>query len=113
SSLSVYNDWPGFFALGALLTKAAGLRSAVEFAGWAPVFFNLAFVVGPYLLFRSFTRDRRLLWVAIWLFVLTNWIGQDYFSPQAMSYFFYLVLIGVCVGCFRRRATIAPADAPG
>jgi hypothetical protein len=96
-SLSAYQNWPGFFTLGALLTALAGARAATDFAAWAPVFFNLAFVGGLWMIFRTLTSDRRLVWLAMWFFVLTNWVGQDYFAPQAMAFFLYLVLVGVCL----------------
>ena len=42
--LAPYHNWPGFFALSALFTKLAGFQSALSFASWAPVFFNLLFL---------------------------------------------------------------------
>ena len=30
-----------------------------------------------------------------WLFILTNWVGQDYFSPQALAYFIFLACIAI------------------
>jgi hypothetical protein len=93
--------WPGFFALGALLTDVAGFKSALSYASWAPVFFNLLFAGALLFVFRSLTTDMRLAWLAVWLFVATNWVGQDYFSPQAMNYFLYLVIVGICLRWFR------------
>jgi hypothetical protein len=95
--LTAYHNWPGFFALGALMDQAAGLDLALDWATWAPVFFNLLFVSALLLVLRTFTRDRRLTWLGAWFFVLANWIGQDYFSPQAMAFFLYLVMLGVCL----------------
>src|SRR5919204_2067258 len=37
---------------------------------------------------------------------MTNWVGQDYLSPQAMAYVLYLALIAVLLVCFGR--TTAP-----
>ena len=45
------------------------------------------------LIFRALTDDRRLVWLAVWVYTCANWVGQDYFSPQAFSYFMYLTLI--------------------
>lgn len=98
--LNAYHNWPGFFALGALLTDVSGFASAVSYAGWAPVFFNLIDVGALYLIFRALTNDRRLVWLAIWVFYIANWVGQDYFSPQALNYFLYLVVIGVTLTWF-------------
>ncbi len=101
SFLSAYQNWPGFFALNALITQTAGLSSALSYARWAPVFDNLLFVGGLLLLYRSFTVDRRVIWLGAWFFVLSNWVGQDYFSPQATAYFLYLVAIAILLTWFR------------
>jgi hypothetical protein len=94
-------DWPGFFVLAAFVTRAAGLGSTVDFANWAPVCFNLLYLLALAVLFRSLTRDPRLVWAGLWLFALGNWIGQDYFSPQALAYFLALVILGVVLTWFR------------
>ena len=99
-TLSAYHNWPGFFALNALITETTGLKSPLSYAPWAPIFFNLVFLGTLPLIFRTFTSDRRLIWLAVWFFFLTNWVGQDYFAPQAMGYFLYLVIIGVCLRWF-------------
>jgi GT2 family glycosyltransferase len=95
--LGVYQGWPGFFALGSFLTTAAGQSSALSYASWAlPV--NDLLWLGPLILIaRAFTSDWRFIWTAAWLFELGNWVGQDYFSPQAFSFFLYLTVIAICL----------------
>jgi hypothetical protein len=110
AALSAYHNWPGFFALNALITDTAGVSSPLSYAPWAPVFFNLVFLATLPFIFRTFTSDRRLIWLAVWFFFLTNWVGQDYFAPQAMGYFLYLVIIGVSLRWF--SATPNPQE-PG
>jgi hypothetical protein len=95
--LSAYQAWPGFFVINAVLDKAGGLASSLSYASWAPVVFEAAFLAPLLLIFRRFTDDQRLIWTGVWLFYVCNWIGQDYFSPQALSYFLYLVVIAVCL----------------
>jgi GT2 family glycosyltransferase len=96
--VDIYNNWPGFFALNALLSSVGGLRPAA-YAPWAQVFFNLANVVALRFALRGLTRDDRLIWTAIWLFVLGNWIGQDYLAPQAFAFPVSLVVLGLCLRC--------------
>lgn len=100
--LSPYHSWPGFFILNALVTQVAGFASSLAYAGWGPVFFNLIDIGALRLVLKTFTRDSRLIWLSIWFFYVTNWVGQDYFSPQAMSYFLYLVVLGICLTWFKR-----------
>jgi len=101
SFLNAYHNWPGFFAFSALLTNVAGFKSALSFAAWGPPFFNLLDLGGLLLILNSFTRDYRQVYLGAWFFYLTNWVAQDYFSPQAMSYFLNLVILGVCLTWFR------------
>jgi hypothetical protein len=37
-----------------------------------------------------------LIWLSVWFFFLTNWVSQDYFAPQALAYFFHLIILGIC-----------------
>ena len=99
--LNAYHNWPGFFAVNALFTETAGLSSALSYARWSQIYNNLFFLGGLAILYRSFTIDRRLIWLAAWFFVILNWVGQDYFAPQAMAYFLYLVTIGILLTWFR------------
>ncbi len=99
--LTAYHNWPGFFGLSALYAEVAGLESALSFASWAPLFFNLLFFAALVVLFGTLTTDRRRLWLGIWFFFALNWVGQDYFSPQAFNYFLFLVLLAVCLAWFR------------
>lgn len=110
--LGAYQGWPGFFALNSFLTSAIGRGSALSYASWAlPV--NDLLWLGPVILIaRAFTADRRLIWTAAWLFEMGNWVGQDYFSPQAFDYFLYLTVIAVCLRWLRYpRASWRPVPA--
>ncbi len=100
-SLDAYFSWPGFFTLSAFLTKIAGYPSILGYAAWAPVVYNVLYFGPLYILFEAFTHNKRLVWLAVWLFFLTNWIGQDYFSPQGLNFFLYLVLMALLVRWFR------------
>lgn len=97
-SIDIYQNWPGFFALAAMLERVSGV-SLTAMASWAEVFFEVAYVAAVAFLVRGLTRDWRIVWTSAWLFVLANWLGQDYFAPQSFAYVLYVVLIGVCVRC--------------
>lgn len=94
-------DWPGFFILASSLTQAIGFKSAMALAGWAPVYLNVMYLAPLALIFRSVTRDIRLVWAGLWLFELANWVGQDYFSPQGLNYFLFLSIVGLVLTYFR------------
>jgi O-antigen/teichoic acid export membrane protein len=99
--LDTYFSWPGFFILSAFVTRAAGYHDVLSYAAWAPVFFNLICLGPLYLIFASATTNKRLIWLALCFFYLTNWIGQDYFSPQGLNFFFYLVILAILLKWFK------------
>lgn len=99
--IDAYHNWPGFFTLSALFTDLAGFASPLDFVTWAQLFFNLLYI-GPLLIvLRVCTQDQRLVWLALWFFYLTSWVGQDYFAPQALTFFFYIVIMGACLTWFK------------
>ena len=99
--INAYFSWPGFFIFTAFLTEVLGLKHLIPLTAYAPFFFNLLYLGPLYLIFSSTSRDPRLVWLAIWFFYLTNWVGQDYYAPQALSYFFYLTTLGALLHWFR------------
>lgn len=112
-ALDLYQNWPAFFALAALLERGSGV-SLMAMAPWAEVFFEVAYVGAVVFLVRGVTRDARVVWTSAWLFVLANWLGQDYFAPQSFAYLLSLVLIGLCVRCARpRREAAGGPSSPG
>jgi hypothetical protein len=106
--IDAHFSWPGFFGLGALLTKLAGFTTPLSIAAWGPLAFNLLFLAPLLLIFRSVTDDPRLVWSAVWIFYSTNWVGQDYISPQAVGYLLWLVIAGVLLTWFLPRRQKVP-----
>jgi hypothetical protein len=103
ADLSIYHGWPGFFSLNAMLVDAVGDLDLSAVAAWWPPLINLAILGALQIIAGAFTSDRRVVAVTCWIFVLVSWVGQDYFSPQATTYFLYLVVIGVVVRTLRVR----------
>ena len=101
---SAYFDWPGFFTLGALVTRVTGLSSLVNFVAWTSMFLNLLYLLPLVVIYRSSARNSRLTWLALWIFYLANWVGQDYFSPQGFAYFLYLAVLAILLAWFRGRS---------
>jgi hypothetical protein len=101
-NLTVYQDWPGFFGLNALFVQGSGVHSALSYTMWAPFVDELLLLAPLVLILRTFTTNRTLVWTAVWLFYLGNWIGQDYFSPQAFAYLLYLTVIAIILRWFLR-----------
>lgn len=100
-NLNAYHNWPGFFALAAFFNQVAGVQSSVTYAGWGPFFFNLLDLGALIFILKSLSTDRRIVFLSAWFFYLFNWIGQDYFSPQAFAYFLYLIAFAILLKYFR------------
>jgi len=102
-SIDAYFNWPGFFALAAMFTKLTGYKNPIALAGGAPIYFNLLYLGAVAMIMRSATSDARVVWLGSWIFFISNWVGQDYFSPQALSYFIHLMILGLLLTWFRRE----------
>jgi hypothetical protein len=94
---AIYQNWPGFFAASALLNHFAGRGNLLTIASWAPFAFNLINLIVLRFALRGLTQDKRLIWLSLWFFFLINWVGQDYFSPQALAYVLYLACMGLLI----------------
>jgi hypothetical protein len=110
--LDTYFNWPGFFVLSAIVTKLSGYSTILTYAGWAPVFYNLIYFGPMYIIFTSMTTNKRLVWLSIFFFYITNWVGQDYFSPQGLNFFLYLVIIAILLKWFRMPAKVQAQQIP-
>jgi ABC-type amino acid transport system permease subunit len=110
SSRPVYHSWPGFFGGDALLTELTGRSSLLPLATWTQLALNVFDLLAARFLIRSLTDDRRVVWLALWLFFVTSWVGQDYFSPQGMVFPLYMVLMGLVLRA-HRPARVASDDA--
>jgi hypothetical protein len=111
--IDAYFNWPGFFIFSAFVANVAGATSTIEFARWAPLLYDIAFLLPVFLIVRAVVADRRLVWATAWLFSIANWVAQDYFSPQATTYLLYLVALAVLLSCFATRASTPVAVTGG
>jgi hypothetical protein len=93
-------SWPGFFTAIAALVGMTGAGSAVVFLRWTPLALNIAYLLPVFVIARALLASRIRAWLVLWLFVLTNWVGQDYFSPQGVAYFFFLAILAVLAYAF-------------
>src|SRR5258708_38198918 len=103
-NLDAYFNWPGFFILSAFVTRIISYHDIFSFAVWAPVFLNLVCLGPLYSILSTATSNKRLIWLALCFFYLTNWIGQDYYSPQGLNFYLYLVIIAILLRWFKRSS---------
>lgn len=107
-TVDIYQNWPGFFALAAWFDKLAGVGDPLSYAKWAPVYFNLLLCLELAFVFRWLPLGRRERWLGLFLFEAGNWVGQDYFAPQALALVLCLAVFGMVLAWFQVERPPAP-----
>lgn len=102
-------SWPGAFSLSAVLVSFAGLHNALAFLRWFPLLIELAYMAPLIVIARCSGVGKRAAWLGIVLYYASNWIYQDYFSPQALNILFYLVIIASVLACWEPATQRYPA----
>jgi hypothetical protein len=84
-SVDIYQNWPGFFAFTAWFDKIVGVQSPLAYAKWAQLAFELLTAVMLHYVFRALPMTERERWLALFLYIGSIWIAQDYLSAQALG----------------------------
>ncbi|WP_395306774.1 hypothetical protein V4U86_14985 [Mycobacterium sp. AMU20-3851] len=80
----IYAQWPAFFAMFAWFSEVSGLAPITIAHVFAPIMHALI-AVSVNCAARVIGCSRRTAVTAAFLAEVFNWVGQDYFSPQAWS----------------------------
>jgi hypothetical protein len=112
----IYHNWPLFpFAMAALVVTGISPVSLMEIF---PLVLMLAYLVPLAWILWTVSRHggarssagtaRRIFFpaawpVGLWLFVVFDWTSQDYFSPQAVAFLFFLVWLAALVHVILRQ----------
>ncbi len=93
SFVDIYNRWPSFFGAAGIYTNFGGFKDTLDYVGWAELYF--VGIQATLVAAIALTEDKRigLAAVAASAFVLIDWIGQAYFSPQAMAFTLMLAVL--------------------
>jgi hypothetical protein len=103
-AIDIYHRWPGFFSLSAWFSQVSGLYDPTSYAAWAEIYFSALDVLLVWACVQAVTRSTRTAWQAALLFTVTNWIGQNYYSPQAFGYLLMLGVLLICLVSLRADA---------
>lgn len=95
-NIDIYQNWPGFFAGNAILSKVTGIDAA-SYANIALPFFMVCNILAVRFLARGLTDDRRRVAATMWIFVLGSWLAPAYLAPQTMAYVMTLTTLGIVV----------------
>ncbi|MET0703492.1 MAG: hypothetical protein ABWY93_27935 [Mycobacterium sp.] len=95
-SADIYGQWPSFFTLNAWFTSLTDIKLLTVAHLFTPLI-HLLLAVGVIVLTRALRFSRRSAVAAAVIVEITNWVGQDYFSPQALALPLALAVLAVMV----------------
>ena len=98
-------SWFGAFGAGATLSGTAGLPHLFGAIRVFPWLFAMVILLPVHSILTKFVADQRARAAALLLFIIGNWIGQDYFSPQAIAYFMSMTTVALILH-------LAPSSGP-
>lgn len=86
------HNWPGFSVAYSTLIQITTLPEQPLLSMYS-TFFNTILFFPLYIFFNSVIGHKGHKWIAIWVFYITNWIGQDYFSMQSLGFFTFVLIL--------------------
>ena len=106
--VDIYQAWPGFFAAIAWVSQSTGI-AAFDIAVWFTVAITVATVFALYALARVLELGVAESLAAVMIALLANWVGQDYFSPQALGFLLAILVFALALRAKQSRAAWALA----
>lgn len=91
-----FHSWPASsIAFSALVQTTALARTPAEraFLSLYPTLFNIALFFPVFSFIRMILPQQKLRWIAVWIFYIANWVGQDYFNAQSVAFFVFILLL--------------------
>ena len=82
--IDIYSRWPGFFVGAAWLSSASGL-GLITIAHWFALATHFLLAACVWSLARALHVSTSASLGAVLIAEVLNWVGQDYFSPQAVA----------------------------
>jgi hypothetical protein len=95
-------SWPAMMSATGMLARAMHVPT-LWFARWAPLALNLAYLVPIKAIANVSLRTPRARWAVLPIFLASNWIDQDYFSPQAIGLLLFLTIVAITMRTFATR----------
>jgi len=102
--VDIYNNFSGFFGLGALVRGATGV-DPTSYGAWFQLGAEAAILLVVWMLVRRSTDSIRVAHIATLVYLLTNWVGQNYFAAQTFGTFFGLLTLSLCFSWFAHSQT--------
>ncbi|MFW0795264.1 hypothetical protein AAFP30_15730 [Gordonia sp. CPCC 205515] len=103
SYVDIYSRWPGFFAGAAWFSATTGV-DPVDVAHWFAPVMHFVLAAAIWSLSRALGLSMRAALIAVFCAELVNWVGQDYYSPQAVALVLGVTVIALFAGSRRDTA---------
>jgi hypothetical protein len=100
----IYAQWSAFFVTWAWFCEVTGVAPMTVAHLFAPAI-HVLIALTVYCAARVLGRSRRTAVTAAFIAEITNWVGQDYFSPQAWSLVLAFGMLALLLASPRSRAS--------
>jgi hypothetical protein len=100
--IDIYNRWPGFFSMSAIFDRVAH-ADPLAYAAWFELFFASINAIAIGAVARVLSADNRVAVFTGFAYLITNWVGQGYFAPQAVAFTLDLCIILIVLQSLRGR----------
>ena len=104
-----YHDWPGSFLWISMLSDIIKQNDDFLILMYFPFIIQILYLFPLYIFLKSLFQNDKKIWISIWIFYIINFINQDYMSPQAFAYLYYLIMLSIIV----KLANIGTIDRSG
>jgi hypothetical protein len=94
-------NWAGFFVGAASVIGAMHADNLSLVLKAAPTIAVVSYIPPSLLIARSVLAGWRRQWTAVWLVLLLDWVGQDYFAPQTFTFALYLYCLSIVLYVLR------------
>uniref|UniRef100_UPI003D8CA52F hypothetical protein n=1 Tax=Gordonia sp. B7-2 TaxID=3420932 RepID=UPI003D8CA52F len=101
--IDIYTRWPGFFAGAAWFSSATGV-DPVAVAHWFAPVIHCLLAAGIWSLARALRLSAGAALAAMLCAELVNWVGQDYYSPQAIALVLAVAVLALIAGARKHTA---------
>ena len=92
-----YHGWPGAFLIISMISDIVKQNDDFLFLMYFPFIIQILYFFPLYIFLKSLFQDDKKVWIGVWIFYIINFINQDYMSPQAFAYLYYLILLSIIV----------------
>ncbi|NND73747.1 MAG: hypothetical protein HKN44_01970 [Ilumatobacter sp.] len=102
--VDIYNNFSGFFGLNAFVRGATGVDPSA-YASWSQLVGEAVVLVATWVLVRRATDSERVAHLAAVLYLITNWVAQNYFAAQTLASFLSIAVLALTFSWFSTGET--------